>query len=125
MKPELLVEPARRQVGEPDLQGRLAGAGVLGKVEQCEQQPFTDSLAALYEFRVDMSRDLRVGDSFTIMAERQHGPQDAVRIGKIVTATLLTGNTPKSTRSSATNSMNSRPTTAAAMLRPTLMTGPP
>jgi len=48
----------------------------------------TDSLAALYEFRVDMSRDLRVGDSFTIMAERQHGPQDAVRIGKIVTATM-------------------------------------
>jgi murein DD-endopeptidase MepM/ murein hydrolase activator NlpD len=54
----------------------------------------TDALASLYEFRVDMSRDLRVGDSFTVMAERQHGPQGAVRVGKIVTATMkLSGQT--------------------------------
>jgi murein DD-endopeptidase MepM/ murein hydrolase activator NlpD len=47
----------------------------------------TDELAALYEFRIDMSRDLRVGDSFTVIAERQHGPEKAVRIGRILTAT--------------------------------------
>jgi len=47
----------------------------------------TDALAALYEFRIDMSRDLRVGDSFTVIAERQHGPEKAVRVGRILTAT--------------------------------------
>ena len=47
----------------------------------------TDELAALYEFRIDMSRDLRVGDSFTVIAERQHGPEKSVRIGRILTAT--------------------------------------
>ena len=48
----------------------------------------TDALAFLYEFRVDMSRDLRVGDSFTVVAERQHGPQASVRVGRVLTASM-------------------------------------
>jgi len=52
------------------------------------------ALADLYEFRVDMSRDLRVGDSFTVIAERESGPGGAVRIGRVLTASMkLSGQT--------------------------------
>ncbi|MEK7402059.1 MAG: M23 family metallopeptidase [Gemmatimonadota bacterium] len=54
----------------------------------------TYALADLYEFRVDMSRDLRVGDSFRVVSEREHGPSGAVRVGRIVAATMkLSGTT--------------------------------
>lgn len=47
-----------------------------------------DALAALYEFRIDMSRDLRVGDPFTVVAERLHGPHASVRLGRVLAATM-------------------------------------
>ena len=43
---ELLVQPAGRQVREPDLERRLVGAAVDGEVEEREQQPLADALAA-------------------------------------------------------------------------------
>lgn len=53
----------------------------------------TYALADLYEFKVDMSRDLRVGDSFKVVSEREHGPEGAERMGKIVAASMnLSGN---------------------------------
>ena len=45
-EPELLVQPARRQVRQPDLERRLVRAAVRGQVEEREQQPLADVLAA-------------------------------------------------------------------------------
>ena len=51
------------------------------------------ALADLYEFRVDMSRDLRVGDEFTVIAERESGVQGD-RLGRVLTASMtLSGQT--------------------------------
>ena len=48
------------------------------------------SLADIYEYRVDMSRDLRVGDRFRVLAERSAGPGGAVRVGNILAARFVT-----------------------------------
>jgi murein DD-endopeptidase MepM/ murein hydrolase activator NlpD len=45
-------------------------------------------LADIYEYRVDMSRDLQVGDEFRVLFERATGPQGVVRIGTILAASL-------------------------------------
>lgn len=59
----------------------------------------TWSLADIYEYRVDMSRDLQVGDSFRVLAERSVGPQGAVRIGKVIAAVMnLSGTTTEAVR---------------------------
>jgi murein DD-endopeptidase MepM/ murein hydrolase activator NlpD len=47
------------------------------------------SLADIYEYRVDMSRDLRVGDRFRVLAERAAGPAGAVRVGNILAARFV------------------------------------
>ena len=39
-----------------------------------ERQRLTWALADIYEYRVDMSRDLRVGDAFRVVAERKSAP---------------------------------------------------
>jgi murein DD-endopeptidase MepM/ murein hydrolase activator NlpD len=43
-------------------------------------------LADVYEYRVDMSRDLQEGDSFRVLYERSVGPRNTVRVGKILAA---------------------------------------
>jgi murein DD-endopeptidase MepM/ murein hydrolase activator NlpD len=48
------------------------------------------SLADIYEYRVDMSRDLRVGDRFRVLVERSAGPAGAVRVGNILAARFVT-----------------------------------
>jgi murein DD-endopeptidase MepM/ murein hydrolase activator NlpD len=52
------------------------------------RQQLTWSLADVYEYRVDMSRDLQRGDEFTVVAERSVGPSGAVRIGRVLAATF-------------------------------------
>jgi murein DD-endopeptidase MepM/ murein hydrolase activator NlpD len=42
------------------------------------------SLADIYEYRVDMSRDLREGDSFRALFEREVGPGGVTRIGHVL-----------------------------------------
>jgi len=44
------------------------------------------SLADVYEYRVDMSRDLQKGDEFRVVAERSVTPGGAVRIGRVIAA---------------------------------------
>ena len=46
------------------------------------------SLADIYEYRVDMSRDLQPNDVFRVLVERRRGPQGAVRLGSILAATF-------------------------------------
>jgi len=44
------------------------------------------ALADIYEYRVDMSRDLQPGDAFRVLFERSQGPGGVVRIGNILAA---------------------------------------
>ncbi|MDB4875918.1 MAG: Peptidase [Gemmatimonadetes bacterium] len=52
------------------------------------RQQLAWSLADVYEYRVDMSRDLQAGDEFKVVAERSVAPTGAVRIGKVIAATF-------------------------------------
>ena len=52
------------------------------------RQQLAWSLADVYEYRVDMSRDLQEGDEFKVVAERRVAPTGAVRIGKVIAATF-------------------------------------
>jgi murein DD-endopeptidase MepM/ murein hydrolase activator NlpD len=59
----------------------------------------TNNLADIFEYRVDMSRDLQVGDRFRVMAVRRVGPQGAVRMDSIIAATMkLSGTTTEAIR---------------------------
>jgi murein DD-endopeptidase MepM/ murein hydrolase activator NlpD len=49
------------------------------------------SLADIYEYRVDMSRDLQPNDVFRVLVERRRGPQGAVRLGDILASTFTVG----------------------------------
>jgi murein DD-endopeptidase MepM/ murein hydrolase activator NlpD len=63
------------------------------------RQMLTWSLADIFEYRVDMSRDLQVGDAFRVLAERSVGPQGAVRIGNVIAAIMkLSGTTTEAVR---------------------------
>lgn len=51
------------------------------------------TVADIYEYRLDMSRDLQPGDQFRVLFERESGPQGAVRIGRILAASYASGAT--------------------------------
>lgn len=48
------------------------------------------NVADIYEYRLDMSRDLQPGDAFRVLFERERGPQGAVRVGRVLAATYAT-----------------------------------
>jgi len=53
----------------------------------------------IYEYRVDMSRDLRVGDRFTVVAQRRIAPDATIRVDTIIGATMtLSGQTIEAVR---------------------------
>ncbi|HUQ82993.1 MAG TPA: M23 family metallopeptidase [Gemmatimonadaceae bacterium] len=49
------------------------------------------ALADIYEYRVDMSRDLQPNDVFRVLVERKQGPDGAVRLGSILASTFSVG----------------------------------
>ncbi|GAC1682513.1 MAG: peptidoglycan DD-metalloendopeptidase family protein [Gemmatimonadaceae bacterium] len=51
------------------------------------------TLADVYEYRIDMSRDLQPGDGFRTLVERATGPGGVVRIAKVVAASFENGGT--------------------------------
>jgi murein DD-endopeptidase MepM/ murein hydrolase activator NlpD len=46
------------------------------------------ALADIFEYRVDMSRDLQVGDQFKALVERNVGPGGVTRVGKVLAASF-------------------------------------
>jgi murein DD-endopeptidase MepM/ murein hydrolase activator NlpD len=63
------------------------------------RRQLTYDLASIYEYRVDMSRDLQVGDSFRVLAVRDVGPKGATRMRSILAATMrLSGKTTEAVR---------------------------
>ena len=57
------------------------------------RKQLTWSLADVFEYKIDMSRDLQLGDAFRVMAERSSSAGGAVRIGKILAATFTLSGT--------------------------------
>ena len=49
----------------------------------------TWTLADIFEYKVDMSRDLQEGDSVRVLFERSQGPNGAVRVGSVLAANLV------------------------------------
>lgn len=49
------------------------------------------NVADIYEYRLDMSRDLQPGDEFRVLFEREQGPQGAVRVGRVLAAGYTSG----------------------------------
>lgn len=46
------------------------------------------SLADVFEYRMDMSRDLRTGDEFRVLFERATAPNGAMRLGRVLAASV-------------------------------------
>jgi murein DD-endopeptidase MepM/ murein hydrolase activator NlpD len=63
-------------------------ASALALLPAAARAELAGELADIYEYRVDMSRDLQVGDEFRVLFERATGPQGIVRIGTILAASL-------------------------------------
>lgn len=51
------------------------------------------SVADVFEYRLDMSRDLQPGDAFVVLVERQQNPTGIVRIGNVLGVDYTTGGT--------------------------------
>jgi murein DD-endopeptidase MepM/ murein hydrolase activator NlpD len=49
------------------------------------------AMADIYEYRVDMSRDLQPNDVFRVLVERRRGPQGAVRVGAVLASSFTVG----------------------------------
>jgi murein DD-endopeptidase MepM/ murein hydrolase activator NlpD len=70
------------------------------------RKQLTWSLADIFEYRVDMSRDLQVGDAFRVLVERSVGPQGATRVGSVLAASMkLSGVTTEAVRFKSTRVM--------------------
>ncbi len=49
------------------------------------------SVANIFEFRIDMSRDVQEGDAFTVLVERRQLPSGFTRMGEVLAATFTNG----------------------------------
>jgi murein DD-endopeptidase MepM/ murein hydrolase activator NlpD len=49
------------------------------------------SVANIFEFRIDMSRDVQQGDAFTVLVERRQLPSGVTRMGDVLAATFTNG----------------------------------
>jgi murein DD-endopeptidase MepM/ murein hydrolase activator NlpD len=63
-------------------------ASAKDELPSAARQQLAWSLADVYDYRVDMSRDLQVGDEFKVVAERMVAPTGAVKIGNVIAATF-------------------------------------
>lgn len=59
-----------------------------GTLPASASQQLTWTLADVFEYRVDMSKDLQVGDRFRVLAERAVSPTGIARTGRLLAATL-------------------------------------
>jgi murein DD-endopeptidase MepM/ murein hydrolase activator NlpD len=53
------------------------------------REELTWALADILDYRVDMSRDLQDGDTYTALYERQTGPGGVVRVGRVMATTFV------------------------------------
>ncbi|MDQ6828238.1 MAG: M23 family metallopeptidase [Gemmatimonadota bacterium] len=60
--------------------------GAAGALPRGARAELAWALADVYEYRVDMSRELQPGDSLRVLFTRLHGPEGAVKVGEILAA---------------------------------------
>lgn len=48
-------------------------------------------VADVFEYRIDMSRDLQEGDAFAVLVERKQGPSGVMRVGRILAVQYTSG----------------------------------
>lgn len=70
------------------------------------RQQLTWSLADVFDYKIDMSRDLQERDAFRVMAERSTSSLGAVRIGRILAATFTLSGTELQAVRFKSNSVN-------------------
>ena len=64
-----------------------------GSLSRSARAELAFSLADIFEYRVDMSKDLQVGDKFHVLVERLQKPNGAIIVNKVLGARLaLSGN---------------------------------
>jgi murein DD-endopeptidase MepM/ murein hydrolase activator NlpD len=68
-------------------------AGAADLLPQDPRHELAWTLADIYEYRIDMSRDLQAGDSFRALVERERGPEGIVRIGEVLAASFALSGT--------------------------------
>ncbi|HZO18940.1 MAG TPA: M23 family metallopeptidase [Gemmatimonadaceae bacterium] len=64
-----------------------AGAGIA--LPPAARAELAWTIADIYEYRVDMSRELQEGDELRVLFERSIGPGGAVRVGKVLAARFV------------------------------------
>jgi murein DD-endopeptidase MepM/ murein hydrolase activator NlpD len=62
-----------------------SGSGTLSRSARAE---LAFSLADIFEYRIDMSRDFQVGDKFQVLVERLQKPNGAILVNKVLGARL-------------------------------------
>lgn len=55
------------------------------------RQELAYAVAEVYEFRIDMYRDVQPGDSFSVLVERKRLPTGVTRLGNVLAATFTNG----------------------------------
>jgi murein DD-endopeptidase MepM/ murein hydrolase activator NlpD len=88
---ELLDTLAISGVIESSLYNALNESGV-GVLPPSARHKLAWSLADIFEYKVDMSRDLRQGDKFHLLVERLQKPNGAIIVNKILGARLAFSN---------------------------------
>lgn len=63
-------------------------SGAAGLLPPRARSELAWKMADIFEYRVDMSRDLRVGDEFRLLVERETAPNGLVRSGDVLAATF-------------------------------------
>lgn len=58
------------------------------EIPRAQRSDIAYTLADIFEYRVDMSRDLQPGDEVAVLVERSTGPHGLTRVGKVVAAKL-------------------------------------
>lgn len=102
---DFLLSPLVVEASNTDLVDTLAIAGVIhsslynalnesgvGVLPPSARHQLAWSLADIFEYKVDMSRDLMQGDKFHILVERLQKPNGAIIVNKILGASLALSN---------------------------------
>ena len=92
--PVLSVEPIPYEVFTAPISGVIKDS-LFAAVEVIDEKPsLAMDLADLFAWQVDFFRDLRAGDSFTVLVDKYHRDGEFVRYGKILAARFVNnGNT--------------------------------
>ncbi len=65
--------------------------GASGELPNRNRQEIAWMVGDIFEFRIDMSRDLQVGDRFSVLVERRRLPSGTTRIGNVLATTFTNG----------------------------------